>query len=112
MPRKSIGQREMEALSDFLPGGKAERPPPPAKLSAAAAAVWEDAVSSMKARHFTRETHALLTRYCNASALCARLEVQIDTLTTDAPDYDRLVKLLNATAMTALSYARALRLTP
>lgn len=110
MPRKSVSQLEMEAFTANLPGGGAERPEPPAKMSTAAAAVWREVVASMKPRHFTPETWGLLTRYCNASALCGRLEGELARIDASALDHDRLT--INSTAMTALSYARALRLTP
>jgi hypothetical protein len=76
------------------------------------AAIWRDVVSSMKARHFTRETLALLRRYAHAMGECERLEAEIDRIGVSLPAYDRLSQRLNGTMTAALSYARALRLTP
>jgi len=112
MPRKSANQLEMEAAVALLPGGEGERPEPPAGMAAEAAAVWRDVVSSMKARHFTRETFALLTRYCSLMGECERIEAALAGVTAGAPDHDRLNQRLSTTAMAALSYGRALRLTP
>jgi hypothetical protein len=109
MPRKSASEI---AMSAFVPGGKGERPDPPPGMPEAAAAVWRDAVSSMKARHFMPETFALLTRYCRAMGECARLETELIDLEVTSAQYDRLLKQRNSTAAVALSYARALRLTP
>ena len=112
MPRKSANQLAMEEVRASLPGGSEQRPEPPPDTPAAAAAVWRDAVSSMKARHFTRETHALLTRYCNAMAICSQLEAELARTDLNKLEYTSFLKKLNTTAATALSYARALRLTP
>src|SRR5262249_40348370 len=70
------------------------------------------AVASMKARHFSKETHALLARYCHAMAECERLETELNRIGVGLPSYDRLSQRLNSTASTALAFARALRLTP
>ena len=112
MPRKSVNQAAMEEVAASMPGGKDERPDPPPDMPAAAAAVWRDVVSSMKARHFTKETHALLARYCHAMAECDRLETELARVGVGLPSYDRLSQRLNGTMTVALSYARALRLTP
>ena len=112
MPRKSANQIAMEDVSAFIPGGKDQRPDPPPDMSTSAAAVWRDVVASMKARHFTKETHALLARYSHAIAECGRLESELDRVGCGLPAYDRLSQRLNGTMTVALSYARALRLTP
>ena len=112
MPRKSANQIAMEDVSTFIPGGKDQRPDPPPDMSTSAAAVWRDVVASMKTRHFTKETHALLARYCHAMAECGRLESELDRVGCGLPAYDRLSQRLNGTMTVALSYARALRLTP
>ena len=112
MPRKSANQIAMEDVSAFIPGGKDQRPDPPPDMSTSAAAVWRDVVASMKARHFTKETHALLARYCHAMAECGRLEAELASVGVGLPSYDRLSQRLNGTMTVALSYARALRLTP
>ena len=112
MPRKSAAELEMEGIIATMPGEKHERPDPPEDMPEAAAAVWRDAVASMKKMHFSRETHALLTRYCNAMATCSRLEVELARTEVADPNYGRFLKELNTTSTTALSYARALRLTP
>src|SRR6516225_635615 len=89
MPRKSANQIAMEDVSAFIPGGKDQRPDPPPDMSTSAAAVWRDVVASMKARHFTKETHALLARYCHAMAECGRLESELDRVGCGLPAYDR-----------------------
>jgi phage terminase small subunit len=111
MPRKSANEIDHLANSPAVPWTH-ERPDPPQGMPEAAAAVWRDAVSSMKARHFSKETHALLARYCHAMAECERLETELDRIGVGLPSYDRLSQRLNSTASTALAYARALRLTP
>jgi phage terminase small subunit len=111
VPRKSANEIDHLANSPAVPWTH-ERPNPPQGMPEAAAAVWRDAVSSMKARHFSKETHALLARYCHAMAECERLETELDRIGVGLPSYDRLSQRLNSTASTALAYARALRLTP
>ena len=111
MPRKSANQIAMEGVVGPDPW-KYERPVPPEGMPELAAAVWRDVVSSMKARHFTKETHALLARYCHAMAECAWLETELARVGVGLPAYDRLSRRLNGTMTVALSYARALRLTP
>ena len=112
MPRKSANQLAMEGITSSAPWAEHERPPPPADMPEAAAIVWREVVSSMKARHFLKEAHQLLARYCHAMAECARLESELARVGVGLPGYDRLSQRLNSTAATALSYARALRLTP
>ena len=111
MPRKSANEIELATIAPAVPWTH-ERPDPPQGMPEAAAAVWRDAVSSMKARHFSKETHALLARYCHAMAECERLETELDRIGVGLPSYDRLSQRLNSTASTALAFARALRLTP
>jgi Phage terminase, small subunit len=111
MPRKSANEIELATITPAVPWTH-ERPDPPQGMPEAAAAVWRDAVASMKARHFSKETHALLARYCHAMAECERLETELDRIGVGLPSYDRLSQRLNSTASTALAYARALRLTP
>src|SRR5262245_8150660 len=109
MPRKSANQIAAEQFAATFPG---ERPEPPADMTVEAAVVLRDVVASMKARHFTRETLALLARYCNLMGECARLEVALAGTGVDGPNHDRLNQRLTSTALAALSYARALLLTP
>src|SRR5262245_51203047 len=108
MPRKSANEIE---LAPAVPWTH-ERPDPPPDMPEAPAAIWREAVSSMKARHFSKETHQLLARYCHAMAECARLEGELARVGVGLPSYDRLSQRLNSTASTALAFARALRLTP
>jgi hypothetical protein len=112
MPRKSAAQLAAEERLAGLPGGKLDRPDPPEGMPEAAAAVWRAAVSSMKPRHFTKETHAMLARYCRAMAICEELEAELLRIGLAHPDYDGFLKRLNSTAAVALAYARGLRLTP
>src|SRR5262245_43705517 len=83
------------------------RPEPPG----AAAKVWRDSVASMKEMHFSRETHALLSRYCIAMMECERLEAELIKIDPQSERYDPISKRLTTTASVALAYARALRLT-
>jgi hypothetical protein len=101
----------MDGLAAPLPWSH-ERPDPPADMPADQAAVWRDVVSAMRPRWFSKESHALLARYCCAQVECARIERELATLPVGSPDYDRLSSRRNATAASALSYARALRITP
>jgi phage terminase small subunit len=113
MPRRSSRELEMEGLAAGIAAGmNYGRPEPPAGMSEAAAKIWRDAVSSMKEMHFSRETHALLTRYCNAMVECERLEAELAGIEPKSIRYDPISKRLTATASVALAYARALRLTP
>ena len=112
MPRKSAAQLAAEEASASLPGGKLDRPDPPLDMLEVAAAIWRDTVASMKPRHFTRETWPLLTRYCNSMALCNQLEVELTRIAIQQREHGEVLKKLNSTAATALTYARALRLTP
>jgi hypothetical protein len=113
VPRRSRADLEMEGLAAGI--GNAlnyGRPEPPAGMLEAPAKVWRDAVSSMKEMHFSRETHALLTRYCVAMAECERLEAELINIDPKSEHYDPISKRLTTTASVALAYARALRLTP
>src|SRR5262249_25106219 len=78
VPRRSRAELEMEGIAagigNVLSYG---RPEPPAGMLEAAAKVWRDSVASMKEMHFSRETHALLTRYCVAMAECEKLETEL-----------------------------------
>src|SRR5215831_13188622 len=76
------------------------------------AAIWRAVVSAMRPGWFSRETHEQLARYCYAMVEAARLEAEIVRAGVGSPDYDQLSKRRNATAASALSYARALRITP
>jgi hypothetical protein len=112
MPRKSAAQLAAEEALAALPGGKLDRPDPPLDMLEVAAAIWRDTVASMKPRHFSRETWPLLTRYCNAMALCNLLEVELTRVSIQAPEHGEILKKVNCAAALALTYARALRLTP
>jgi hypothetical protein len=68
MSRKSANEIELATIAPAVPWTH-ERPDPPQGMPEAAAAVWREAVSSMKARHFSKETHALLARYSHAMGL-------------------------------------------
>ena len=113
MPRRSRAELEMEGLAAGI--GNAlnyGRPEPPAGMLEAAAKVWRDSVVSMKEMHFSRETHALLSRYCNAMMECERLEAELIKIDPKSERYDQISKRLTTTASVALAYARSLRLTP
>ena len=113
MPRRSRAELEMEGIAagigNVLSYG---RPEPPPGMLEAAAKVWHDSVASMKEMHFSRETHALLTRYCVAMAECEKLEAELIKIDPKSEHYDPISKRLTTTASVALAYARALRLTP
>jgi phage terminase small subunit len=112
VPRKSANERMMQGVVAPDPLGH-ERPDPPADMPEAAATIWRGVVASMRPRHFTRETHEQLARYCAAMVECARLEaalVGVDDVTSTV--YERVAKQLATTAGRALGYARALRIAP
>jgi hypothetical protein len=92
--------------------GQIDRPPPPEGMPEAAAAIWKKTVASMKPTWFTPETHDLLARYCGAMAESKRLEAEFSRLDVTVPDYERLTKHYDRLVAIALSYARALRITP
>lgn len=100
------------AAADILPVTKLDRPPAPEGMPEAAAVIWHKAVRSMKASWFTPESHDLLARYCGAMAEAARLEAEFCKLGVTDPNYERLTSRYDKLAALALSYARALRLTP
>ena len=108
MPRRSLSDIALSPL--LMPAD--DRPEPPPDMGEAAAAVWRSVVGAMRSRWFTGENRDLLVRYCNAQAECARLESELTRLGVGLPAYDRISQRLNATATLALSYARALRITP
>ena len=110
MPRKSANEVAMEGVVAAVPWD--ERPDPPEGMSVPAAAIWRAVVSAMRPRWFSRETHEQLERYCSAMVECRRLERELARADVGSSDYDRVSKQLGATAARALSYARALRITP
>ena len=111
MPRKSANEIATEVVVAPAPF-KHERPDPPNGMPLPQAAIWRDAVSSMRAGWFSRETHALLCRYCSSMAECERLEAELARMDIASPEYDRVSKRRSATATTALAYARSLKITP
>src|SRR5262249_31004201 len=74
---------------------KHERPDPPPEMPELQAAIWRAAVSSMRPAWFSPETHAMLTRYCNGMAECARLEVELSRMDVASPEYDRVSRRRN-----------------
>jgi hypothetical protein len=116
MPRKSRAELEQEGVIADVTGGRDplghERPAPPKGMPKAQSDIWDAVVRSMRPRWFSPETHEQLSRYCYAMAECARLELELACLQISAPEYERISKLLAASAARALSYARALRITP
>jgi hypothetical protein len=106
MPRRSRAELEMEGIAagigNVLSYG---RPEPPPGMLEAAAKVWHDSVASMKEMHFSRETHALLTRYCVAMAECEKLEAELIKIDPKSEHYDPISKRLTTTASVALAYA-------
>jgi hypothetical protein len=100
------------AAGDFPPARQLDRPSPPEDMSEGAAAIWRKTVASMKPTWFTPECHNLLGRYCGAMAEAKRLEAEFSKLFVTDPDYEKLTKHYDRLSALALSYARALRLTP
>jgi hypothetical protein len=100
------------AAADIPPIRELDRPDPPADMSEGAAVIWRKTVASMKPTWFTPETHNLLARYCAAMAEAKRLEAEFTQLDVNDPRYERLTKRYDKMASLALSYGRALRLTP
>jgi hypothetical protein len=92
--------------------GQIDRPFPPEGMPEAATAIWRKTVASMKPTWFTPETHDLLARYCGAMAESKRLEAEFSQLDVTDPNYERLTKHYDRLSAIALSYARALRITP
>ena len=111
MPRRSAKEIATEAAVVPVPF-KHERPDPPPEMPELQAVIWRAAVNSMRPAWFSPETHAMLTRYCNGMAECARLEGELARMDVASPEYDRVSRRRNATATSALAYARALRITP
>src|SRR5215831_11226310 len=115
MPRKSANQVAIDGVVEkvgaVVPWNH-ERPDPPADMPEAQGAIWRAAVSAMRPGWFSRETHEQLARYCYAMVECARLEAEVARVEVGSRDYERMSKRRNAAAASALSYARALRITP
>ena len=112
MPRKSANEVAIESVAVGVVSFNHDRPDPPADMSEAQAAIWRAVVSAMRPGWFSRETHDQLARYCHAMVECARLEAELVRIGVESEDYGRMSKRRNATAASALSYARALRITP
>src|SRR5262249_21240493 len=112
MPRKSANEVAIESVAVGVVSFNHDRPDPPAGMPEVEAAIWRAVVSAMRPGWFSRETHEQLARYCYAMVEAARLEAEIVRVGVGSPDYDQLSKRRNATAASALSYARALRITP
>jgi len=106
MPRRAAADVVVPIIEEV------DRPPPPADMSEAAAVVWRSTVANMSAKWFTPETHSLLGTYCTLTAEIKRLEVEFTRLDVTDPQYERLTARHDKMAAQALSYARALRLTP
>jgi len=111
VPRRSANEVAMQGVVAAAPR-EHERPDPPEGMSAPAAAIWRAVVSAMRPRWFSRETHEQLERYCSAMVECRRLERELARADVGSSDYDRISKQLSVIAARALSYARALRITP
>ena len=112
MPRKSANEVAIESVAVGVVSFNHDRPDPPADMPEAQAAIWRAVVSAMRPGWFSRETHEQLARYCHAMVECARLEAELVRIGVESEDYGRMSKRRNATAASALSYARALRITP
>ena len=112
MPRKSANEVAIESVAVGVVSFNHDRPDPPADMPEAQAAIWRAVVSAMRPGWFSRETHDQLARYCHAMVECARLEAELVRIGVESEDYGRMSKRRNATAASALSYARALRITP
>jgi len=107
MPRRSA------AAADFMPlTVEHDRPEPPPDMPDAQAVIWRKTVESMRATWFTPETHDLLRRYCFAMSEAARIESELARIGPGMPSYDRLAVRYSEMSKLALSYGRALRLTP
>ena len=112
MPRKSANEVAIESVAVGVVSFNHDRPDPPADTPEVQAAIWRAVVSAMRPGWFSRETHDQLARYCHAMVECARLEAELVRIGVESEDYGRMSKRRNATAASALSYARALRITP
>ena len=114
MPRKSAAELEMAGIVSDIDRRMPDhgRPEPPEGMTEAAAKVWRDTVRSMKKNFFTSENQALLVRYCNAMAEASRIETELTCTDVKDTKHARLLRELTANNGSALSYARALRITP
>jgi hypothetical protein len=107
MPRRSAVEADFMHL---MPA--ADRPEPPPDLPDAQAVIWKKTVNSMRATWFTPECHDLLRRYCFCMSESARLEAELGRVGPGLPSYDRIAVRYSEMSKLALSYGRALRLTP
>lgn len=95
------------------------RPPPPAELTEAEAAIWRDIVASSPADWFRREAFPILVELCRHAARAAVVDgllrqFELEWVKTEG-GLDRLDKLLSMAereSRAILACSRSLRLTP
>jgi hypothetical protein len=104
MPRRSP--------NDIPPISEIDRPKPPAGMAEDAAAIWNAIVGCMRPQWIAGEALDLLARYCFAQSQAAKLEGELIATPLTDPMRPRLVKMYQEMCATALSYGRALRLSP
>jgi hypothetical protein len=95
---------------------------PPSELSDAQAAVWRDAIRSMRGERLTRGAYPILIEYCRHVCRSRMLEGLIsgfrlevlkrDETGTVLPQLDKLLAMAERETRAATACARALRLTP
>ena len=113
--RKSAAELSVVSVE---PRRAATNPPP--ELSDAQAAVWRDAVGSMRGDRLTRGAYPILVAYCRHVCRARMLESLIAAFSLEAvkedlnnlPYLDRLLAMAERETRAATACARALRLTP
>jgi hypothetical protein len=116
----SRGRRSAAELSAVMLESKQVSTNPPSELSDAQAAVWRDAVSSMRGDKLARGAYPILVAYCRHVCRARMLESLISAFKLEAvkedlnnlPYLDKLLAMAERETRAATACARALRLTP
>ncbi len=106
MPRASA---EGRAAAAYKAGGKP--PAPPAGMSAEAAIIWRAIAGSKPIGWFDAGSLPLLQSYCENSAQCRKIEIELRELDIDDPLAGKLEKRLVSLNSACTTTATKLRLT-
>lgn len=113
------GRKSSAGLAVVVDVGRQAPPRAPSELTDAQAAVWRDAVGSMRSDWMVRGAYPILIEYCRHVCRARLLESQIahfETEWTVVPGglerLDKLLAMADRETKTAVACARSLRLTP
>ena len=110
------GRKSAAELSIVAASVDGYRPEPPADLRDAEVQIWREIVATLPGGWCTRANQPLLTAYCRHVATSDRLAKLVESAAnSDEPDsikrWDKLLGMRERESKTALSLARAMRLT-